>query len=262
MRNLLDQPSSHPAPAPMRCARGVQDTRSTLCPGCSRLRVDARARAGIYFASVLSAALGLGCGSERPPWSGFDLFPADAGLTDLPPGLWTLMPPGGWGQTATDEAAMSAAVAAAGSGVASGDGQQPSSAGVPQSEPTNDQSTAALGSAGAGVGSAPTDAQRALDAGMTLDASVSPGGPEGWPFGSWAGRSGWPSAGSPGFDPRWRQAGQAGTSAPGLDAGLGDPPTVEDVPSSVADGGMATMATMATMPESTGTDEDAGLASP
>lgn len=47
-------------------------------------RMSARAWFGAATLCVFTA---LGCGDERPPWTGFDLFPPDAGGFDLPPEL-------------------------------------------------------------------------------------------------------------------------------------------------------------------------------
>lgn len=82
-------------------ARLALAARRPLCAWCGRFRqVAAHAAHGggthartnqsiraYSLASTLAALFLLGCGDERPPWSGFPIFPPDAGAFELSPEL-------------------------------------------------------------------------------------------------------------------------------------------------------------------------------
>jgi hypothetical protein len=157
----------------------------------------------------------LGCGSERPPWNGFDLFPSDGGAVDFPP---ELLP----GVLAVLAASATSSQAAAGSGAVGATGPGAAGAVAVVSAPAQpdmmDASVAPSQTAASTPAQAATTAtpSQAGGAGGSVSQQRSPA----FPFGTWPPPATLPWAGRP------APSGQAGnrappsTNGPSLDAGV------------------------------------------
>jgi hypothetical protein len=191
-------------------------------------------------ACIAAVMLVAACGDERPPWSGFELFPPDAAVPELVPELL----PG----VLAALAAANAARGAAGAGQTT-PGSTTAVGAVPVTTTQSGVSAAGIGAAEPGTETDPSQAQQAAaDSGAgQAGASAASGGagserprwsPGQLPTLPWAGRAapprGWPGLGGEGG----ALAGSAGAGAspgsPVADAGLpvaadgGTPPGMDE----------------------------------